>query len=65
MIPTLPGVACAVRTPLHTAMFEERAMLLSRSGRHEQALAIYAYRLRDYAKATKCATLPPWPSYFS
>ena len=29
------------------ALFEERALLLGRAGRHEDALAIYIYMLRD------------------
>lgn len=32
-------------------LFEERAILLGRIGRHDQALSIYAYRLDDPAKA--------------
>ncbi|KYQ92348.1 tetratricopeptide-like helical domain-containing protein (TPR) [Tieghemostelium lacteum] len=32
-------------------LFEERAILLSKIGRHEQALAIYAHRLKNFAMA--------------
>ena len=32
-------------------LFEERALLLSRLGRHELALAIYAHVLKDPAMA--------------
>lgn len=32
-------------------MFEARAVLLGRLGRHEAALETYVYRLRDYIKA--------------
>ncbi|RUS27613.1 hypothetical protein BC938DRAFT_482993 [Jimgerdemannia flammicorona] len=32
-------------------LFEERAVLLSRIGQHEQALAIYVFRLRNYRMA--------------
>ena len=30
-----------------SALFEERALLLGRAGRHEEALAIYIYILKD------------------
>lgn len=33
------------------ALYEERALLLGRIGRHEQALSIYAHVLRDHAAA--------------
>lgn len=32
-------------------MFEARAVLLGRLGKHESALEIYVYRLQDYIKA--------------
>jgi hypothetical protein len=32
-------------------LFEARAILLGRLGRHDQALELYAYRLQDYLKA--------------
>ena len=35
------------RVVLVSGFFEERAILLGRLGRHEQALAIYVYVLRD------------------
>ena len=38
------------------AMFEERALVLSRIHQHEQALTIYAHRLRDYNKAIECVS---------
>jgi Vam6/Vps39-like protein vacuolar protein sorting-associated protein 39 len=34
-------------------MFEARAILLGRMGRHESALEIYVRRLKDYVKAEK------------
>ncbi|KAF8634148.1 hypothetical protein AX15_001050 [Amanita polypyramis BW_CC] len=34
-----------------TDLFEARAILLGRLGRHGQALELYVYRLRDYVKA--------------
>ena len=37
--------------PLSAAFFEERAILLGRLGRHEQALTIYVHILRDPQKA--------------
>ncbi|KAJ6468361.1 hypothetical protein C8R45DRAFT_1018454 [Mycena sanguinolenta] len=37
-------------------LFEARAILLGRFGRHDQALELYVYRLHDYVKAEKhCA----------
>ena len=44
---TVPGVCC----PPPAAFFEERAILLGRLGRHEQALTIYVHILRDPEKA--------------
>lgn len=32
-------------------LFEARAILLGRLGRHDQALELYVYRLHDYLKA--------------
>ena len=32
-------------------LFEARAILLGRLGRHDQALELYVYKLEDYAKA--------------
>lgn len=32
-------------------LFEERAILLSRIGQHDQALDIYVYKLRNYVMA--------------
>jgi hypothetical protein len=37
-----------------TDLFEARAILLGRLGRHDQALELYAYRLQDYSKAEEC-----------
>lgn len=34
-----------------TDLFEARAMLLGRLGRHDQALELYVYRMHDYIKA--------------
>ncbi|KAF9007557.1 hypothetical protein BDQ17DRAFT_1350883 [Cyathus striatus] len=34
-----------------TDLFEARAILLGRLGRHDQALELYVYKLRDYLKA--------------
>jgi len=39
-----------VRLP-SDALFEERAILLSRIGQHEQALKVYVYKLRNYRMA--------------
>ena len=32
-------------------LFEARAILLGRLGRHDQALELYVYRMEDYLKA--------------
>jgi Vam6/Vps39-like protein vacuolar protein sorting-associated protein 39 len=32
-------------------LFEARAILLGKLGRHDSALELYVYRLRDYDKA--------------
>ncbi|KAI9311094.1 CNH domain-containing protein [Dichotomocladium elegans] len=37
-------------------LFEERAILLSRIGQHDQALDIYVYKLRNYAMAEEYCT---------
>ena len=34
-----------------TDLYEARAILLGRLGRHDQALETYVYRLQDYMKA--------------
>jgi len=34
-----------------TDLYEARAILLGRLGRHDQALQTYVYRLQDYMKA--------------
>jgi hypothetical protein len=34
-------------------LFEARAILLGKLGRHDSALELYVYRLRDYAKAER------------
>jgi hypothetical protein len=36
-------------------LFEARAILLGRLGRHEHALELYVYRLQDYLKAEEYA----------
>ena len=36
-------------------MFEARAVLLGRLGKHEGALELYVYRLQDYIKAEEYA----------
>jgi Vam6/Vps39-like protein vacuolar protein sorting-associated protein 39 len=38
-------------TMLFSDLFEARAILLGRLGRHDQALELYVYRLQDYGKA--------------
>ena len=43
-------------------MFEVRAILLGRMGKHQAALEIYVYRLNDFAKAEEYV-LTPWVSY--
>lgn len=43
-------------------MFEVRAILLGRMGKHQAALEIYVYRLHDFAKAEEYV-LAPWVSY--
>lgn len=35
----------------YSGMFQARAILLGRMGKHQGALEIYVYRLDDYAKA--------------
>ena len=42
---------CDSHTRVSADMFEERALLLSRLGRHEVALAIYAHILKEPDKA--------------
>lgn len=39
-------------------LFEARAILLGRLGRHEHALELYVYRLHDYIKAEEYALVP-------
>jgi Vam6/Vps39-like protein vacuolar protein sorting-associated protein 39 len=36
---------------LDTDLYEVKAILLGRSGRHDNALEIYVYRLQDFLKA--------------
>lgn len=38
------------------ALFEEKAILLSRMGQHEQALNAYVYKLRNYQMAEELVT---------
>lgn len=40
-------------------LFEARAILLGKLGRHDSALELYVYRLRDYAKAERYADHRP------
>lgn len=42
---------CFANTPLRIGMFQARATLLGRMGKHQGALEIYVYKLNDYAKA--------------
>lgn len=35
-------------------LFEAKAILLGRMGRHDGALEIYVYRLQDFLKAEEC-----------
>ncbi len=35
----------------HIDLYEARAILLGRLGRHDQALELFVYRLQDYLKA--------------
>lgn len=47
-------------TDMHADLFETRAILLGRLGRHDSALEIYVYRLRDYDKAERYAVHDPF-----
>ncbi|KAJ3506301.1 hypothetical protein NMY22_g17296 [Coprinellus aureogranulatus] len=40
-----------------TDLFEARAILLGRLGRHDQALELYVYRLQDYLKAEESVVI--------
>jgi hypothetical protein len=40
-------------------LFEARAILLGRLGRHAHALELYVYRLQDYLKAEEYALNSP------
>lgn len=40
-------------------LFEARAILLGKLGRHDSALELYVYRLRDYAKAERYVDYRP------
>jgi len=45
-------------------LFEARAILLGRLGRHAHALELYVYRLHDYLKAEEYAlNSPTRPNY--
>ncbi|KAF7725188.1 Vacuolar morphoproteinsis protein 6 [Apophysomyces ossiformis] len=44
-----------IRLPMDD-LFEERAVLLSRIGQHDQALDIYVYKLKNYAMAEEYCT---------
>lgn len=41
-------------------LFEARAILLGKLGRHDSALELYVYRLRDYDKAERYADRRPF-----
>ena len=40
-------------------LFEARAILLGKLGRHDSALELYVYRLRDYTKAERYTDFRP------
>ena len=40
------------------ALFEARAILLGRLGKHEAALDIYVHRLHDYNEAEELSSVP-------
>lgn len=42
-------------------MYQVRAILLGRLGRHEGALQLYVYQLEDHATAEECAPSIPQP----
>jgi hypothetical protein len=47
-------------------LFEARAILLGKLGRHDSTLELYVYRLRDYAKAEQYADQTvylPWSDF--
>jgi hypothetical protein len=46
----VPGKA-NVATVTDPDFFESRAIVLSKMGQHKQALQIYVFQLKDYAKA--------------
>ena len=50
VVPTSLTIVLA-DTTLATDLFEARAVLLGRLGRHDQALELYVYRLQDFKKA--------------
>lgn len=43
-----------ILTKASTDLFEARAILLGRLGRHDQALELYVYWLQDFKKAEEC-----------
>ena len=54
---------CQINSPItlrrsrsYLGLFEARAILLGKLGRHDQALELYAYRLQDYLKAEQCVS---------
>lgn len=51
-----------VLTMIHlpTDLFEAKAILLGRMGRHDSALEIYVYRLQDFLKAEECVKNTPF-----
>jgi Vam6/Vps39-like protein vacuolar protein sorting-associated protein 39 len=60
------GLTCAdFDTHVISDLFEARAILLGRLGRHEHALELYVYRLQDYLKAEEYALQSPTHSDYS
>lgn len=45
------SIVCDTKLTIHVDLFEARAILLGRLGRHGQALELYVYRMHDYRKA--------------
>jgi len=42
---------CDTKLTVYSDLFEARAILMGRLGRHDQALELYVYRMHDYQKA--------------
>lgn len=45
------SIVCHIELTFYIDLFEARAILLGRLGRHDQALELYVYRMHDYRKA--------------